>query len=499
MKTRNSLLGPNLIMAALLLVVSVVAQERELRTFSVYGSVLGRGSEGAVGAATVSVFEDVSLIRDQFLAGMLVATSKTSADGKFDLRFQPMTRDFVLRIQSHEYSWAERSFTVGDVFMSGRQRIDFVLKKGICLRGQVDPSLSGSARATVSVYGAGLVASGLDGSLERRVSVDDDGFFEIMNLSPGGKAVVVDCAEMASSQLRVFLNKNRNLVELDSIKLQLGEVSRGVVVDDVTRQPISGARVFAIPEHRLPNVPRRSATTDEHGEFEIRGLTRHMVYRVQADADGYGAQDDLELPESGFPSEISLTRSPRLAGRVRDASSGEPVSDFTLFVHRVGEMTPSAVVFVSEADGSFSAYFPGDGPFTVSIAAVSHARWRSAEIVSEGGDVSLGIAELEVGTKLSGRVQFGVASPDETIRLDLVDSVPGDDGPVKTLGFLRSFEVSSLSTSVNKNREFSFSNVAVGSYRIFASSKSLGFVHVGDVVVSSAAMQVIPDLYIKGN
>jgi protocatechuate 3,4-dioxygenase beta subunit/5-hydroxyisourate hydrolase-like protein (transthyretin family) len=190
--------------------------------------------------------------------------------------------------------------------------------------------------------------------------------------------------------------------ELPAIKMGSAAQVRGRVVDEQQR-PVPGANVFVIDR----TLEVTAAVSNANGEFEIGNLNEGDEVSLQVESDGAApGHASLRVPAAGVTIQLSSARI--LRGRVYDAITNQPVTDFS--VERLIR-TPGATTF--RLGGSAARSFHDDsGAFELNrvppgpcVLRVRSPGYQAAEIavpiVPPPADIAVPMTR---GLSLAGRV-----------------------------------------------------------------------------------------------
>lgn len=177
-------------------------------------------------------------------------------------------------------------------------------------------------------------------SFDRRVSLDDEGRFQVA-VPRHGKYLVIAEPEGLAMAVRDWVNPGEQPKLVADVPATLG----GRIARD-TGQPVEGASVLLY--HSGTGEPAlREARSTSSGAFELTGLPAGRVV-VNTWIDGLvGKWEDVTLePGVRAVHDVALEQGLAVSGRVVDAGSGEPVPNA-----RVGG---PALFVVADASGAFS-------------------------------------------------------------------------------------------------------------------------------------------------
>jgi protocatechuate 3,4-dioxygenase beta subunit len=207
--------------------------------------------------------------------------------------------------------------------------------------------------------------------------------------------------------------------DLGEVVLESGCAVNGQVVDDAGGA-VAGAAIRIGSNERLLGVPQ--AFSDAQGYFTVADQPMQGEMLIEARAEGFvspGAQR-VTLPPLA-PVSIALQRARRLAGRVLDQASAEPVVAASVVAVRAddrpgqqgtrSQRTRQSARALSDDEGCFrlGGLLPGDLELQVTAAGYRSAA-RPATIVSDGDTSDLTIV-LDRGLAISGRVVDAAGAP----------------------------------------------------------------------------------------
>jgi hypothetical protein len=228
----------------------------------------------------------------------------------------------------------------------------------------------------------------VDDAVSAQATSDADGRFTLRDLDAG--RYLLSAAREGFAQPRAVVARAG---EEAAIELTSGGRVAGVVRGASSGRPIAPFRLVVLRGGRGWKLPIRSATiVDATGRFEIGGLPPGPVALV-ASSPGYVTSEAVEATVPEHPGvaevEIRLAEGGRVAGRVTDRVSGQPVPGARVALEsEAGDastvLDPGAVA-VTGADGSFQV--GGLPPRTASLLVSAdghHARIVGGIEVREG-------------------------------------------------------------------------------------------------------------------
>jgi protocatechuate 3,4-dioxygenase beta subunit len=180
------------------------------------------------------------------------------------------------------------------------------------------------------------------------------------------------------------------------------EISGRVVYSDGTPAPDVTVRVANA-------MGVSSARSDTGGAFTLRGV-RRGPQTVSAETTSRFAAPPKQVTAPAADVVITMPKPGKVSGRVVDAVSTRPVTQFSIgLARRGGFPSPMAATPFRADDGAFSVDVP-PGSFDLQVTAPGYARGSATGIeIEEGKTVENVEVKLERGARLAGRVTSGGA------------------------------------------------------------------------------------------
>ncbi len=313
----------------------------------------------------------VAMIRDLAVARTVAASTKTTADGRFETAaLPPGTYPVVARKAGH--AAAVTSVTVP---ATSAQPVRLALAAGHRVEGTV-LRRDGSVAAGVSVVAFSL-GSGLDLDPPGKpmVRTDSKGQF-VFDTLPGGtwSFIAAPPNEGYSHAVERDVRSSEPLVlELDGRGTLSGRVA------DEEDAPIAGARVVAgfARGFGIDLEYGGSTTTDSEGRYELRGLSTASVELFFVQADGYCPhRGRVHQGEESRRMDVTLVRGGTVRGTVFAEGTKLPVGGATISVVSAATMIGGVHGVTSAADGKFELR---GVPIGRSLLLVSKAGWRQTD------------------------------------------------------------------------------------------------------------------------
>ncbi len=166
-----------------------------------------------------------------------------------------------------------------------------------------------------------------------------DGRYEFDDLEPGNYNIYIACPGYTHQTLENIIVPPNEIVEMPRVNLREGGKVAGVVVDGVTGEPVSRAKIEVtggsgvfIPAmrggERRRVSSRRIEYSDNEGRFEIRGLAKERV-DLRVEHRDFMRSFFSDLPAGDMGLRLELTQGGSIEGRIigpdRDGLSGVQV------------------------------------------------------------------------------------------------------------------------------------------------------------------------------
>ncbi|MEZ5966737.1 MAG: sigma-70 family RNA polymerase sigma factor [Planctomycetota bacterium] len=322
---------------------------------------------------------------------------RSDADGRFVFdSIQPETNHRI-EARTRGYALAATDAKAGD------HDVELRLRTGVALTGHVrrrdgQPVAGAAVRVRVGRFDqAGTLAH-----------CDHDGSFRIEDLPCATKVQVsASKAGFASAHTEVELDAVDGEVEF---RLDPGGSVRGRVVDEAGR-PVAGASVYAerAGDDSMSRAVGRRCDSDADGRFEVVDLPPDPCH-VYAFSRGFIRGSQPAVLPGGPELVIRLERALTVAGRVVDAATRRPITEFEVRIAKAEELGAPWIRSVRFADpggawqASESRFVAGE-PLHVEVSAAGYAPARTTMIASRTPAADTGVIALTPGLTLRGRVR----------------------------------------------------------------------------------------------
>jgi protocatechuate 3,4-dioxygenase beta subunit len=410
----------------------------------------------------------------------------TGPDGAFVLKGLAAHRNASLEAAKTGFSAARK---LGVSWKTGEQvkNVVLTLKAGLLARGKVvdskDQPVAGAEvfaqrnDASQGGRGRGFVVRGAGQGAVPDAVTGADGSFAVAGLDDGEYSVSVTREGYAPKTVASLAVKGPEETRWPPIALAPGAAVAGQV-KNAQGQPVPGAQVLVIGE----SVGRaRDSVTDGDGRFRITGLAGERALILSVSADGFAsAQRSVTPPAEDVAVVLKSTGTVR--GRVEDASTHNPVTDFTISRQaggggfgggfqiqvRNGQISNGTRSFQS-TDGAFELPDVPPGKWTIQAAASGYRPANVSAVEVGEGEVREGVVlSLKAGGTVAGRVldprsASGVANASVSWRSQ--GSVGGGGGG--TMSFFGG--ASNNITTTDADGKFSFDGLPEGKVTLTAS------------------------------
>jgi protocatechuate 3,4-dioxygenase beta subunit len=338
----------------------------------------------------------------------------TGPDGAFRMRGLGPEKNLSLEAAMAGYVTAKRH---GVTLKAGEavKDVALILKRGLEARGRVvdsagQPIAAAEIRLTQVQRGGGRFVFQFAGVNRAKPDATSgaDGSFRVAGLEAGDYALAVSRDGYAPKRVPSVTVAEKGPNEWPAVVLAAGVPIAGVVRSS-KGDPVVGAEVFAFADGTS-----RNSRTDPEGKFRIEGFGADRRVMINVRAEGYAALQRTVTPS---PEEVVLvlTTSGTIRGRVEDAATNRPVTDFTAYYADSGGRLAGGVRVVMGLGESEKAFQSPDGSFE--LADVPPGKWsvraaapgyRPAEVsgieVGEGETKEGVVVPLKKGGVISGRV-----------------------------------------------------------------------------------------------
>ncbi|HEV8232674.1 MAG TPA: carboxypeptidase regulatory-like domain-containing protein [Thermoanaerobaculia bacterium] len=336
-------------------------------------------------------------------------------DGTFRLRGLSAEKNVTLEAAKTGYATAKRH---GVTVKPGEtvKDVALILKRGLEARGRVvdaagQPIPGAEVRLSQSERGGARFVFQMAGMNRDQADATSgtDGSFRVAGLEAGEYALAVSREGYATKRVPSVAVQAPGPSEWPAVVLTAGVPIAGLVRNS-KGEAVVGADVFAFGDGAGP----RNARTDLEGRFRLEGFSADRPVMVNVRADGYASLQKRLTPSPGEVVLVVKTSS-TIRGRVEDAETKRPVTDFTATYTESQGGIAGGFRMVMAGGESEKAFQSTDGSFELAdvppgkwIVRASSLGYRPAEVsgieVGEGETKEGVVVSLKKGGVVTGRV-----------------------------------------------------------------------------------------------
>ncbi|HEY6064571.1 MAG TPA: carboxypeptidase regulatory-like domain-containing protein, partial [Thermoanaerobaculia bacterium] len=266
-----------------------------------------------------------------------------------------------------------------------------------------------------------------------------DGSFRIAGLEPGEYALAVSRDGYATRRVPSVTVQAPGPTEWPPVVLTAGVPIAGLVRNS-KGEPVVGAEVFAFGG----DAGGRNSSTDPEGRFRLEGFSAERPVMLSVRADGYASLQRRVTP-SAEEVVLVLKTSGTIRGRVEDAATNRPLTDFSASYTESQGGFAGGFRMVMGGGESEKTFQSPDGSFELSDVPpgkwnvrASSPGYRPSEVsgieVGEGETKEGVVVSLKKGGVVSGRVldpRRGTGVPNASVAWS--ESSGGDMGPAAAI------------------------------------------------------------------
>ena len=227
-----------------------------------------------------------------------------------------------------------------------------------------------------------------------------------MSATSASGSVDVDIVPLAIIELREGEHKDGVRLVLADDGVERGSVSG--VVRDSKGTPLEGAQVYLSKGGFFTNTTTRADGTFSFEDVPVGNYAGH----IQRDGFSLLYLKDISIPSSGH--EFVLDYVGRIRGRVVDATTGKPLTHFSIAYdeQRYGDIVPGNLEFVPQYDMRGVFFMPASGRNVTRLVAVAPGyAWKAESVqVAPDSDADVEI-RLDRGATLRGSVVDARGTP----------------------------------------------------------------------------------------
>jgi protocatechuate 3,4-dioxygenase beta subunit len=340
----------------------------------------------------------------------------TGPDGSFRLRGLAPDKNLTLEAAKAGYVTAKRH---GITLKSGEivKDVALVVRRGLEARGRVldaagQPVIGAEIRISPADRGGARFFFQMAGMNREKADATSgaDGRFRVGGLEAGEYGLSASREGYATKRVPSVTVRADGTNEWPPVVLAAGTPIAGLVRNS-KGDPVVGAEVFVFGGEAGGT---RNSTTDPEGRFRLEGFNAERPVMMTIVADGYAA---LQRQVSPSPQEIVLVlkTSGTIRGRVEDAATNRPITDFTAsYAESEGGFAGGFRMVMAGRENEKTFQSP-DGSFELGDVApgkwsvrASSPGYRPSEVsgieVGEGETKEGVVVSLKKGGVVTGRV-----------------------------------------------------------------------------------------------
>lgn len=231
----------------------------------------------------------------------------------------------------------------------------------------------------------------------------EDGTFALGVITPGKaydlRVVSDEHPEINHQQIKV---REDDWFDTLDLKLELGMLVTGRVVDETTKAAIRDASVFLASSnqaHAMVATPGRErgivAVTDQNGGFRFANAPRQGLINLNVEAPEYASAQVINQqlkPDQPNEFTIELVRGQPIAGVVVDAD-GKPIAGVNITASGLSAKTPQTATTVSLTDGTFHFASLREGPYQLLTSSTQYNETKTPPVMTGELEVKIVIAQ----------------------------------------------------------------------------------------------------------
>ncbi|MEF8874552.1 MAG: carboxypeptidase regulatory-like domain-containing protein [Candidatus Thermoplasmatota archaeon] len=285
-------------------------------------------------------------------------STTTDASGEFNITLQPGHYNITVTAPDYYPEYKEVSVTSGNE----TSNLIYLEEYTGTLEGTVTDKDTGEPIQYASVTPAGYMLGAM---------TDEDGYYNIENISIGEHSVVASTSGYENATKNVTIEKD----EVSTLDFQLEKAEevekatvKGTIREQISEEPIEGATV------KIENETTKSNST---GKYKI--MVEPGEYTITYSKEGYRPFSTDETLEKGEIQTIKVwlenISNPIIKGTVEDQDSDEPIEGATV---KISDKTATTT-----ADGEFEITLEEPGEYTVEISKDGYKSYSSEETFQE--------------------------------------------------------------------------------------------------------------------
>ena len=447
----------------------------------------------------------------------------TTTDGYGIFRFDGLKPgDSWTLVVTHE-SYSRREWGPIRVPEKDGHITEILLEPGLGFFGRVTDAETGEpvpgAHLMVDSPTFAFVSSAVQSESRLETYADDDGSYSMNNVGGGAKTLVIEAPGYATQihhNLKLVTdpsaakirNVRQGMPRTGGPKEINYELSKGTLLAGRVVGPdgtgIPGADVV-VTNHDRRVGSKGSAFSGDNGEFLIEDIADGM-YTVRATVDGWFGKPLPRIEAARTDVEIVMSRMGGVRGRVIDAATGRPVTNFTC---KVRTMHPRARTWGSvivkqdfrRKDGSFELQGLTERQYVVEAVGKGYASSFSEPFsVAQGVTTPDIVVRMTKGGTLTGLVLDAYTSePIRGAKVTTNDNNFVDSEIMNLLGSMSPTALTKVTVTTDAEGRFEIPLVTPADYQLHIEVKGYTPLVLNDITVGEAlTTDVGPQLLSKG-
>ncbi|MDO8349498.1 MAG: carboxypeptidase-like regulatory domain-containing protein [Planctomycetota bacterium] len=196
--------------------------------------------------------------------------------------------------------------------------------------------------------------------------------------------------------------RDEDWYDTGDLRLELGVVVSGRVIEEGTKAPVRDAAVFLANSnqaHAIVATPGRErgvvATTDAQGNFRFGNAPRQGFVNLAAEANGYASallQNQPLQPDGTNEFVLEVARGLPIGGIVVDGA-GKPLPGISITASGLSAKTPQTATTTSSSQGTFEFANLREGPYQLATSSPQFVDVKSPPVMTGELDVKLVMAQ----------------------------------------------------------------------------------------------------------
>ncbi len=424
--------------------------------------------------------------------------TRTDKEGRFRFDNAKAYDGYALHVTHADYGHTE----VGQVSVPEqglRTEPVIVMRPGTRVFGTVIDSGGASVGAAEIVLGLPTLGTGVpSGPGTFKTESQANGSYEFKNVSEGKYTLTVVADGYGRLTLPNVTVTSSGEVQQD-LTLEVAQMLGGRVVS-TTGEPIKGAVIQAFSMIGGGQQSRSQTKTNAKGEFRLDDIPAG-TYTVLAREKSHKA-DRLQRIEAGdMGVQFQLVPLPAISGRVIDAATNKPLSNFSV---RLREPAPASQVAmpvhntrvnVKDASGVYTVFAPKSGTYVVEASADNYADCFSEQFaIEEGQQLAEVVVRMTKGGVILGRVVDSTGQPIGGATIGSHDNDWTDDQFMQAIGDMYPTNATTRSVRTKADGSFKLEGLTPATYQLDIKHSDYSRAGVYDIAVRESQETAAGDI-----